>query len=127
MVELQGLVGPVAGRHLRIRRLPATLGRSPACDIQVDAPGVWDEHLRFHWDRAHGICVTAVGRAGLLVNDQPASEVRLRNGDVLAVGGIRFRFALSPVQPRRLWVASAFSWFLILGTLILQGWLLQLL
>lgn len=125
MIELHGLTDPVAGRQLGVQRLPATLGRSSGCDLQVEAPGVWDQHLRFHWERSRGICVTALGRAGLLVNDQPVSEARLRNGDVIAIGALRLRFSLSPVHPQRLWVASGLSWFLILGSWLLQAWLFQ--
>ncbi len=120
MIELRGLAGPVAGRRFRIDRFPARLGRSPTCELCIPAPGVWEEHLCFDWDRSGGIHVRALGQAGLLINGQPTSQARLRIGDQITAGSLVLQFALSPARSRRLWLASGVAWFLVFGALVSQ-------
>jgi pSer/pThr/pTyr-binding forkhead associated (FHA) protein len=124
MIELVGLTDPVRGRRYTIRRLPAFLGRNPDSDVALEAPGVWDRHLRFDWDRAQGILVSSLGAAGLWVNDQPVREARLRNGDILTVGGVRLRFQLSPTSVRPRLVSSAVAWLVVFGVMALELWLM---
>jgi pSer/pThr/pTyr-binding forkhead associated (FHA) protein len=92
--------------------------------VALEAPGVWDRHLRFDWDRAQGILVSSPGAAGLWVNDQPVREARLRNGDILTVGGVRLRFQLSPTSVRPRLVSSAVAWLVVFGVMALELWLM---
>jgi len=125
MIELLGLSDPIRNRRITIGRFPASLGRAPGNGVVLEAPGVWDHHLRFEWVRGDGIHVRAVGEAPLWVNDRAVREARLSSGDILTFGGARVRFQLSPVRIRRRVLATAATWALIVGTLALELWLLN--
>lgn len=125
MIELVGLSDPVRGRRFILTRLPATVGRSPDNDLVVDGPGVWDRHVRFELDAEAGVRVRVLGpNARLWVEDRLVQETILRAGDCLTLGGLTFRFVLTPLRPQRRNLCAAQTWLLIGLTLVLQAILL---
>ncbi|MSP59249.1 MAG: FHA domain-containing protein [Myxococcales bacterium] len=70
------------------------VGGAPGADLVLAHPSVAREHVRVRRDH-RGVTVADLGSTcGLYVNDQfTAAERGLRDGDVLAVGKVRLRFA----------------------------------
>jgi len=71
--------------------------------------------------------VAAQGEALVSVNGQPAQEAVLHNGDVIALGSVRIRFALSPTRHRSLRFRESLTWLglaaLCFGQATLIYWL----
>ena len=81
MVQLNLLSGPQAGARWVARRLPICLGRSSTAQIQLDAPGVWDEHARLDFTPQEDFRLRALGDGFLAVNGELVRDALLRNGD----------------------------------------------
>ncbi len=91
------LEGP-EGRVL-IRRASLLVGRSPDCDVVLPEAQVSRHHALFRLDE-QGVEVVQLGRVPLTVNDGAASPVtRLRDGDVVAICGRRFRLVVTAAPP----------------------------
>lgn len=96
--------GPVVHEPVRpFDRGPVTLGRSPACEFVLPdrLRVVSREHARLGWqgDDVHLTCLSA--GAPVRVNDEAVAQggsMRLRDGDLIHVGGFDLRFA-RVVQP----------------------------
>lgn len=127
MFQLHILSGKAAGTVHTARRLPFSVGRSAGADLRSEDPGVWDDHLKFELDATEGIRVTAHPQASLLVNGTPTKVARLRNGDVLELGGLKLRFWLAAAPLQSLRVREAMTWLFLFALSALQvGWLLWL-
>ncbi|WCJ61156.1 FHA domain-containing protein [Fontisphaera persica] len=113
MFQLQILSGRAAGTVQTARRLPFGVGRKAGADLRAEEPGVWDEHLRFELLADEGIWVTALAEAPLVINGAPARAARLRNGDLLELGGLKLRFWLAPAPLRSLRMREWFTWGLL--------------
>lgn len=111
MIHLAAIHGQQTGAEWTVRRFPVRLGRSPRNDIRLEGEGIWDRHAEIHLRRGEGFVVTTQGEALASVNGQPAQAAVLRNGDVIELGSVRLRFALSPTRPRSLRVREALTWF----------------
>lgn len=129
MIQLQILSGKMAGHLWVARRFPVRIGRSPVNDLQLEEPGVWDEHLEVTFDRAEGFGLTAHAQALVTVNQQPVQQVRLRNGDTIEAGAVRLRFWLGETRQRGLGLREWMVWTLViavtLGEVLIVYWLLQ--
>lgn len=110
MVQFTSLTGRTAGTSWVIRRLPACLGRSPHCQVQLPDDGVWDQHAQVRLVDRCQVALTVLGQARAYVNGQPIQQTRLRNGDVVELGAAKLLFSLSPTQPRRLVWRELLSW-----------------
>lgn len=96
--------GPVVNEPVRpFDRGPVTLGRSPGCEFVLPdrLRVVSREHARLGWqgDDVHLTCLSA--GAPVRVNDEAVVQggsMRLRDGDLIQVGGFDLRFA-RVVQP----------------------------
>ena len=116
MIQLAAINGKQAGAEWIARRFPVRIGRSARNDVRLEADGIWDRHAEIHLRRGEGFVVAAQGEALASVNGQPVQEVVLRNGDVIELGSVRLRFALSPTRHRSFRVREALTW-LALATL----------
>lgn len=91
--------GPVADEPARpFERGPVTIGRSPGCEFVLPdrLRVVSREHARLGWQGqdAHLTCLSA--GAPVRVNDEAVAQggsTRLRDGDLIHVGGFDLRFA----------------------------------
>lgn len=124
MFQLQILSGQAAGRVQPARRLPFHVGRQAGADLRSEEPGVWEHHLQFDLDAAEGIRVVTQPEAPLLINGRPVRQARLRNGDVLELGGLKLRFWLAPAALRSLSLREGATWGLLVVLAALQGVLL---
>ncbi len=88
--------GAAAGRALAVAEVGRryVVGSDPGCDLVLADPSVAPAHLRVRRDY-RGVTVADLDTGyGLYVNDHfVAGERGLRDGDVLAVGKLRLRFA----------------------------------
>jgi septal ring factor EnvC (AmiA/AmiB activator) len=77
------------------------LGRSPACDIRVDANGISRKHAELRYDaRVRGWWVVDLQSAnGTWVNGERKAEALLKDGDELLCGEARIRFDAGQVEP----------------------------
>ena len=127
MVQLGILTGKQAGNQSIVRRFPFSVGRASGNHLQLDEAGVWEKHLVLEWVGAVQIMVRAEPGALLSVNQQPVTEVALRNGDILSFGLVKLQFWLAPTRQRGLKLREAMVWGLLvavtIGQLALVYWL----
>ncbi len=119
----------MAGTSRVARRFPVRIGRGDTCELRLEDPGVWDQHLTLGLTPGLGFCLQTEANALARVNGQPLSQTVLRNGDTIELGAVRIQFWLSAVRQRGLLLREAVSWGMIaaalLGQLGLLYWLLQ--
>lgn len=113
MVQLQILSGKQAGARWVARRFPVRIGRSPACDLQLEEPGVWDEHLELALDPVQGVLLSALSDAPVTVNRQSVRNARLRNGDSIEIGSVHVQFWLAETRQQGLRLREWFLWGLV--------------
>jgi predicted component of type VI protein secretion system len=110
MVQLKVLSGKQAGASWAARRFPVRVGRASDADFRADDDGVWDQHLTIEFHPEDGFRMRSQDGALILLNDEPAQENRLRNGDILELGGLKMQFWLAEVPQRELMVRELLVW-----------------
>ena len=129
MVQLTILNGKKAGTEWSARRFPVRIGRSSACDLCLEEDGIWDQHLDLSLDPAQGVILSVRPDAFAMVNSRAIQQTALRNGDLIGIGALQMRFALSPTRHRGLRIREALTWValgvLCLGQVALIYWLVQ--
>ncbi len=127
MVQLKILSGGKAGVTWVARRFPVRVGRSPACDLQLEEPGVWDEHFQIALNPAAGFVLETQAQALVTANGQPVQRLVLRNGDTLELGALKMQFWLAEAPQRGLRISEWLVWATILavscGQIALVYWL----
>lgn len=83
----------IAGRRIEIGPQPVVVGRSRACDIVIDDPGVSRRHAEIR-PSGDGFEVRDLGSTnGVYLNRAPIERAApLRNGDLLELGATEIRF-----------------------------------
>jgi hypothetical protein len=127
MIQLEVLSGKTAGNQTVARRFPFHVGRAAGAGLRLEDGGVWDQHFRLDFQPTEGFVLTAEGEALVTVNDQPAKQTILRNGDRLGIGSARLQFWLARTRQRGLKFREAFVWGCVVFITLLQGALLCLL
>lgn len=125
MVVLEILSGGNAGTEARIDRFPCLLGRSPAADLRIEEPGVWDRHLELSWDSQEGIIATIPAPAIASLNQQRFERARLHPGDIIDCGSLKLRFRLSEAAVRKQWPREWLTWMGLLLLFLLQLFLMN--
>ena len=127
MVQLKILSGKKAGATWVARRFPVRVGRSPASDLQLEEPGVWDEHFRISLNSAAGFVLETQPDALISANGQPVQRIALHNGDTLEIGALKMQFWLAEARQRGLrgseWLVWATIAAVSLGQVALVYWL----
>lgn len=80
-------------RH-SIESLPCIIGRAPDCDIVLSDLRVSRHHARIVEDGAGMVIEDLESANGVRVNGQPAAHAPLSEGDMVTLGGPRFRLHL---------------------------------
>ncbi|GAB3105257.1 FHA domain-containing protein [Lysobacter terrae] len=89
---LRGVTGGAFGRSYALARA-LTVGRSPECDIHVDAPGLSRLHARLI-PAGDGVLVEDLASTnGTFVNDHRVRHYTLHIGDEIRFDQVRFRLA----------------------------------
>ena len=129
MVQLNILSGKKAGTSWAARRFPVQIGRSAASNLQLEEPGVWDQHLELDFVPGEGFVVTALGNALIAIAGQPVQRRALRNGDILQIGAVRVQFWLARTRQYGLRFRELLTWAAIaaisLAQVSLVYWLLR--
>ena len=130
MVQIKILSGKKAGSSWETRHFPVGIGRSANSNLQLEEPGVWDEHLKISLESAEGFVVETYANALASINGQSIQRAVLRNGDVIEIGSVKLQFWLSEARQRGQTVREAFVWsvisFVCLGQIALVYWLLTI-
>ena len=130
MVQIKFLSGKKAGSSWDARRFPVRIGRSSNSDLQLEEPGVWDDHLSLSLDPAQGFVLQTEPNALASINGHPAPDAALlRNGDTIEIGSVKLQFWISEPQQSGQTLREVFVWTLItavcLAQIALVYWLLR--
>ena len=129
MLQLKILSGKMAGHESVARHFPFRIGRSAAANLRIEDAGIWDEHLTLSLNAAGQIEATVQLGALATVNSQSLDHGRLRNGDIIQIGGVQLAFELSPARQRSFWAREGLVWtglaLLCLAQVALIYWLLN--
>jgi pSer/pThr/pTyr-binding forkhead associated (FHA) protein len=92
MFVLRGVTGGAFGRSYAVAG-PVTVGRSPDCDIHVDAPGLSRLHARLVPTEDGVIVEDLESTNGTFVNNHRVRRHKLHIGDEVGFDHMRFRLA----------------------------------
>ncbi len=127
MVEIEVLSGKLAGKVYLARQFPFVIGRSQNADLSSADPGLWDRHAEIDFARGEGFILTVQPGATATVNDRVVTRTRLRPGDTVQCGTLRFRLWLSPPRQSQHSMAELSVWGLLVLVFAVQMLLLNLL
>ncbi len=122
--RLDILNGRLAGQTRMVERLPFSIGRHAEAGLRLEEPGVWDQHVELEWRFPEGFVARRRADASATVNGQPFTEQRLRNGDVLELGGAKLQFWLGDVSQKRLALREVLVWAALALLAASQLWLI---
>jgi len=95
-VGLLGLDAPIEGETFRIKKTPALIGRTTG-DILIPDARVSGKHAQIDILAVDQYAIKDLASTnGTSVNDRPASTTRLKDGDVIGLGGVRLQFIARP-------------------------------
>ncbi len=86
------IYGPELGKRLQLGTAPFAIGRSSKSDLFLDQESVSRNHARISFDGTHYWVADLKSTNGTFVNDEPAREQRLRDGDQVRVGRSILKF-----------------------------------
>ena len=110
MIEIWMLEGKQAGAWWTARHFPVRIGRGQDCQIALDEPGVWEDHLELDYERGAGFLARPLSDGAVLVDNQPVGTTPVRNGSTLRVGGALLQFWLAPPAQRAFRLLEAGFW-----------------
>jgi len=85
--------GPGMGLRFPLVSSNAIIGRSPSCYIQLENTSVSRQHARIDRDESDSYYATDLQSTnGTFVNDIPAHQTQMKDGDYLKVGNCIYRF-----------------------------------
>jgi len=125
MVQLRIVSGPMAGREVVARRFPFRLGREPAADLSLPAPGVWERHAQIRCSRGPSLELNSHPEAFTGLNGQRVQRATLRNGDLIELGSVKLQFWLSPARQGSLWLREWLTWLALVGLFAAQAALIR--
>lgn len=124
MVQLHILSGSRAGATWSLTQFPSIIGRARGVAVQLEEPGVWDQHLTLELDNEEGFIASIRQDAIASINGENFDRRKLRNGDVLELGAVKLQFWLADASQRGLrWRERMFAAGVALLFLI-EAWLL---
>ncbi len=96
--KLKVLVGPAKGREIPLPRSQFIIGRSSVCHLRPHSPLVSKFHCAIGRNAAGDVVVRDLKSSNkTYINGQPIKgTVRVKDGDVLQVGPLKFQFVLVP-------------------------------
>jgi pSer/pThr/pTyr-binding forkhead associated (FHA) protein len=129
MIQLKILTGKMAGTTWVARHFPVRIGRSTRADLQLEEPGVWEEHFQITLDVKQGFIVETQPNALATVNGEPTQQSILHNGDLIEIGSLKIQFWLGEATQRGLKIREGLVWAIIaavtLGQIALVYWLIR--
>jgi pSer/pThr/pTyr-binding forkhead associated (FHA) protein len=129
MVELRILSGKMAGVSWTARRFPVRVGRSAGADLQLEEPGVFDDHFQIRLHSESAFELAARPDAPVSVNAHPVQQKKLANGDTIGFGSVKIQFWLGAPRQRGLKISENLVWALLAavcaGQVFLIAWLVR--
>src|SRR5450755_905810 len=113
MIQLKILTGRRAGTLWVARHFPVRIGRAARADLQLEEPGVWDEHFQITLDGEQGFSIETQPNALATVNGQSTQRSMLRNGDLIEIGSLKIQFWLGEAIQRGLKIREGLVWAII--------------
>jgi pSer/pThr/pTyr-binding forkhead associated (FHA) protein len=120
MIQLRILSGKMAGDSQVVRRFPFRIGRAAGNNLVLDEPGVWDRHLTLDFQKKEGFLLQTSPEAFTVINEEPLTSARLRNGDVISFGSAKIQFWLAPPRQRGLYFREWCVWLLLAAVTAFQ-------
>ncbi len=118
------LVGRVPAETTPVRGYPFRVGRAPGDHLRLQVPGVWDSHCTLEWRATDGIHLVGNPQALTAVNGQPVKQARIRNGDLLEIGGARLLVSVAPAAQRSFRLLEILIWSGLAGVGLAQLFLM---
>jgi pSer/pThr/pTyr-binding forkhead associated (FHA) protein len=94
------VLGQAQATVTQISSYPFRIGRAPGDHLRIQAPGVWDNHITLEWRAAEGIHLVGSPESLTAVNGHLVKETRIRNGDLVQIGGVRLLLSVAPAAQR---------------------------
>jgi pSer/pThr/pTyr-binding forkhead associated (FHA) protein len=129
MIQLRILSGKQAGTDWLACRFPVRIGREPSAELQLEDPGVWEQHLEIRLQPAQGFLLRSRPDALAAVNGRPTGQTLLRNGDLIEIGSLKLQFWLSEARQSGLALGEVLTWLGLAAVALTQVglicWLLR--
>lgn len=100
MAKLSVISGKKIGLNAVINDSPFVVGRSKEVDLQIDDDGIFDRHFQITHSAGDGYYLEVFEPALVSVNDVYIKKIRLKNGDFIQSGNVKFRFWLAEVKQK---------------------------
>ena len=120
MVQLRFVTGKQTGQTVAVDHFPWFIGRSASSDLRLEEAGIWDRHLEIHWREPEGFLARLIPPALGTLNGQSFQSARLHNGDLIALGAVKFQFWLSETQLRDWRWRERFTWCALILLCLVQ-------
>ncbi|MFO1488296.1 MAG: FHA domain-containing protein [Verrucomicrobiota bacterium] len=121
MIQLKILSGKMAGTTFVARHFPVRVGRQPGMDLQLEEPGLWDEHFQITRMDREGFFLENHPQASTTVNRAAVQQATaLRNGDVVEIGSLKLQFWLDEPRQKTLVAGEAFVWTMVAAVTAVQ-------
>jgi hypothetical protein len=97
-----------------VNKFPCVIGRSPAADFVLSAPGVWERHMVIAQD-ADKKKFTFATESGAIVfhNNEREEKGFIRNGDLFKIGATELQISLARAEQQGLSRPEVFAWMLL--------------
>jgi pSer/pThr/pTyr-binding forkhead associated (FHA) protein len=118
------MLRPTNGAVTSIGTYPFRIGRGPGDQLRIQAPGVWEGHCTLEWRGADGIHLVGSPEAITAVNGQTVKEIKVRNGDLLDIGGARLMLSVRPAPQRTFRLLEILVWLVLAGIGLTQLFLM---
>ena len=118
------LLRPVGGGVTPVACYPFRIGRAVDDQLRLEAPGIWDRHCTLEWRGLEGVHLVGNAQALTSVNGQTVKEVRVRNGDVVDIGGVRLMLSVCPVPQRHFGLLEVLVWLTLSAIALSQLFLM---
>lgn len=114
MLQFKAVAGSRDVTTWEVDSFPVNIGRTAACEVRLEAAGVWDRHAEVVFDVEEGFILNGHEGALTRVNGETIQQHRLRNGDVIEIGSVKLQCWLAEVKRRNqawreklVWIALA--------------------
>lgn len=110
MIQIKVVSGKMAGAQLVARHFPFYVGRSSACELCLDEPGVWDKHFQINLNSTREFFLTTEPQTSVTIDGKALQQAVLRNGDVIEMGQAKILFGFSPTKQKSLMAREWLTW-----------------
>jgi hypothetical protein len=114
------LTGSRTGSYLQTDQFPFSVGRDAGDDLVFEEEGVWGRHVQVDLQQPDGFLLRGRPEALISVNNQPAQQAFLRNGDIIDIGAVKLQFWLAEARRPMSRIGEALTWLCLAAVSIVQ-------